>query len=120
YQTQRVAVQAGDADQAIVRRVTRDLRRLWHVLEEHLVADTAGFSVYQKQGRLRIVDCDHGASIGRDSDASEGARRLNLAEQFSFRQLHDRNRAILLALAIEQLAVRPDDRAVSIRRAVTG
>src|SRR5262245_12806116 len=117
YQTHRVAVQTGDANQAIVWRVTRDLRRLWHILEDHLVADTAGFGVYQKQGRLRIVDCDHGASIGRDSDASEGARRLNLAEQFSFRQVDNRNCAILLVLSIEPLAVRRDDQAVAVRRA---
>src|SRR5262249_23877060 len=116
YQTHRVAVQAGDADQAIVRRVTRDLRRLWHVLEDHLVADTAGFGVYQKQAWLRIVDCDHGAPIGRDSDTSEGAWRLNLAEQFSFRQVDDRNCALLLVLGIEPLPVRRDDQAVPVRR----
>src|SRR5262249_28266057 len=45
YETHRIAVEAGDAEEAVVRRVTRDLRRLRHVLEDYLFADTAGFGV---------------------------------------------------------------------------
>src|ERR1700729_3481554 len=50
-QAHRIAVEAGDAEQAVVRRVTRDLRRLRHVLEHDLFAQAAGFGVDEEQCR---------------------------------------------------------------------
>jgi len=41
----RIAVQAGDSDQAVVWRITRDLCGLRHVLEAHLLADLARFGI---------------------------------------------------------------------------
>src|SRR6516162_6763856 len=47
-QAHRVAVEAGDADQTVVGRVTGDLRRLRHVLERDLVAHPAGRRIDQE------------------------------------------------------------------------
>src|SRR6516225_6146033 len=60
-QAYQVAVQAADGDQAIVRSVARNLRRLRHVFEAHLVSDAAVSGADQKQRRLFVIDRDQRA-----------------------------------------------------------
>jgi hypothetical protein len=71
----------------------------------------------QKQCRLRVVDPDHGAAVGRNGDAGERARGLDLAEQFSLRQVDYRNRGVFFVLYIESRALRRDDQPVAVGRA---
>src|SRR5581483_10308758 len=48
-QAYRVAVEAGDAKQAVIGCIAGDLRGLRHVLQHHLVADSAGIGIDQDQ-----------------------------------------------------------------------
>src|SRR5262245_25366324 len=116
-QAYRVAVEAGDAKETVIRRVTGNLRRLRDVLERDLVAHTAGLGVDQEQRRLRVVDRNDGVAVGRDGDARERARRLDFAQQSSFRQVDDRNGAVFLVLGVKPTTVRRDDQSVAVGRA---
>jgi hypothetical protein len=68
--------------------------------ELDLLAHPAEFGLDQKQCRLRVVDPDHGAAVGRNGNAGERARGLDLAEQFSLRQT--RNAAKMACLGRAQ------------------
>jgi len=43
-----------------------------------------------------IVDRDHGAAVRRNRDAGERARRLDLAQQFTLRQIDDSHACALM------------------------
>jgi hypothetical protein len=75
-QTHRVTLQAGEANEAVVRAVAGDLRRLRDALEPHSADDAFACRVDQEQRRLLVINGDDSAAIGRDGNAGERARGL--------------------------------------------
>jgi hypothetical protein len=100
-QTHGVTLQARDANEAVVRAVAGDLRRLRDALEPHSADDPFACRVDQEQRRLLVINGDDSAAIGRSGNAGKRARGLNLAEQFSVRQINHRDRAVFFILSVE-------------------
>ena len=99
----RVAVEAGDADQTIVRGIARNLGCLRNILQDDFVATgPAAVSIKNNVGCASSID--HGTAVGRNCDAGKRTRRLDLAEQFPLRQIDHRDSAVF-SFGVEPLSV---------------
>ena len=113
---QHVAVEVADDDPFAVRRIARDLRRLWCAFEQYLAHDFAGRRIDHEKDRIFVADGDDGLAVIGDGDAGERLRRLDLAEQLAVRQIDHRYRRIFLIVGIKPLAVRRDGETVTVGR----
>ena len=105
-------------EQAPVRRVARDLRRLGDVLERHGLGARCSLlvSIRNSTGSWSETTTTVRAVAG-DGDAGERMRRLDLAEQLALGRSITETCAVFLVLGVDALAVGRDDQAVRVGRA---
>ena len=80
--------------------VARDLRRLRHAFEAHLVSDAAVSGADQKQRRLFVIDRDQHAPSAEIARPASGRGVLIFPRKLPSRQIDHRHRAVFLILRL--------------------